>query len=250
MDLDVRRADHLPQPGGGAPADPYRLPRQRSGTTPQMHGRYPDYDVLSQADHWDEVTRRMVLARVNDVPQIRFFTAREAATLGAMTDVLTAQDSEPRIPLVNFIDEKYASGASDGYQYDDMPDDDEAWRLVARGLDEQAAQRAGAASFAAADDDVKLAIVSDFAEAHCRGGAWEQLNVQRAFSLIMRVTLSCFYSHPWAWNEIGFGGPAYPRGYSRFGSPELEPADRETWEGREAVDSDPVSGRSGSTPRG
>ena len=38
----------------------------------------------------------------------------------------------------------------------------------------------------------------------------------------MRVVLSCFYSHPWAWNEIGFGGPAYPRGYSRFGSPQLQ----------------------------
>ena len=26
--------------------DPYELPRQRRGRTPQMHGRYPDYDVL------------------------------------------------------------------------------------------------------------------------------------------------------------------------------------------------------------
>ncbi len=66
----------------------------------------------------------------------------------------------------------------------------------------------------------------------------------------MRVTLACFYSHPWAWNEIGFGGPAYPRGYSRFGSPELQPAERETWEGREAVDADPDTGRSEPAPRG
>jgi hypothetical protein len=249
MGLDFRRADHLPQTGGD-PADPYRLPRQRRGTTPQMHGRYPDYDVLSQADHWDEVTRRMVLARVDDVPEIRFFSAREAATLGALTDVLTAQDAEPRIPLVNFIDDKYANGQSDGYQYDDMPDDDEAWQLVAFGLDEQAAQRAGATSFAAAADDVKLAIVEDFAQARLTGGAWEQLNVKRAFALVMRVTLSCFYSHPWAWNEIGFGGPAYPRGYSRFGSPELEPGDREAWEGREAIDTDPDSGRGETPPRG
>ena len=41
MDLDFRRADHLPETDGGGPADPYRLPRQRRGTTPQMHGRYP-----------------------------------------------------------------------------------------------------------------------------------------------------------------------------------------------------------------
>ena len=32
----------------------------------------------------------------------------------------------------------------------------------------------------------------------------------------MRSVLAAFYSHPWAWNEIGFGGPAYPRGYMRL----------------------------------
>ena len=137
-----------------------------------------------------------------------------------------------------------ASGELDGYQFDDMPDDRDAWRLVARGLDEQAAQRSGAASFAAATADVQTAIVSDFADGELSGGAaGSELNVKRAFSLVMRVDLSCFYSHPWAWNEIGFGGPAYPRGYSRFGSPQLQNAERETWEGREAFDRDPVSQR-------
>ncbi len=38
----------------------------------------------------------------------------------------------------------------------------------------------------------------------------------------MRSVLSAFYSHPWAWNEIGFGGPAYPRGYARLGAGQRE----------------------------
>ncbi len=249
MSPDLSAADHLPnRREGGQPSDPYELPRQRRGHTPQMHGRYPDYDILEQADHWDPVTRELVLDRVDNVPEIRFFEAREAATLSALCDVLTAQDSEPRIPVMNFVDEKYFKGELDGYQYDDMPDDRQAWRLVARGLDEQARERAGAASFAATQDETKRAIVADFAQAQLSGGAWEQLNVKRAFSLVMRVVLSCFYSHPWAWNEIGFGGPAYPRGYSRFGSPQLEPAERETWEGKEAVDIDPDSGRAEPPP--
>jgi len=33
----------------------------------------------------------------------------------------------------------------------------------------------------------------------------------------MRAILAAFYSHPWAWNEIGYGGPAYPQGYMRLG---------------------------------
>jgi hypothetical protein len=248
--FDPASADHLPKRRpDGRPADPYDLPRQRRGRTPQMHGRYPDFDVLEQAGHWDRVTRELVLRRVQEVPEIRFFSSAEAATLSVLCDLLAAQDAEPRIPLINYVDEKYESGELDGFQFEDMPDDREAWRLVARGLDEQAAKRGGAASFASAGAELQLAIVGDFAEGTLAGGAWEQLNGKHAFSLVMRVVLACFYSHPWAWNEIGFGGPAYPRGYSRFGSPDLQRAERETWEGAEHYDRDPVNGERESPPR-
>jgi hypothetical protein len=248
--LDFRLANHLPnRRENGRPGDPYKLPRQRRGSTPQMHGRYPDFDTLERTDHWDPVTRDLVLRRVHDVPEIRFFSSAEAATLSALCDLLTAQDSEPRIPLINYIDEKYHRGDLDGFQFDDMPDDRDAWRLVARGLDEHAARRDGATSFAAADGDVRLAIVADFADGDLHGGAWDQLNVTRAFGLVMRVVLACFYSHPWAWNEIGFGGPAYPRGYSRFGNPDLQRAEREPWEGVEHFDRDPVTGEAEPPPR-
>jgi hypothetical protein len=239
-----RYADRLPgRRRGRGPADPDELPRQRRGTTPQMHGRYPDYDVLEQARHWDLVTRERVLARVERVPPLRFFTAAEQPTVGALCDVLTAQDREPRIPVLNFVDEKLHKGQLDGFQYADMPDDRDTWRIVARGLDEQAHARAGAPSFAAAAADVQREIVGDFADGRLRGGAWGELDVKRAFSVVMRGVLPAFYSHPWAWNEIGWGGPAYPRGYSRFGSPHLQSAEREPWEGREELDRDPVSGR-------
>ena len=32
-----------------------------------------------------------------------------------------------------------------------------------------------------------------------------------------------FYSHPAAWDEIGFSGPAYPRGYKNLGVGRREP---------------------------
>jgi hypothetical protein len=226
----------------GDDADPDELPRQRRGRTPQMIGRYPDFDVLDNASHWDEVTRKLVLDRVENVPPIRFFSTREAATAGALCDLLTAQDREPRIPVLNYVDEKLHSGSLDGYQYFDMPDDRDVWRTVLRGLDETAAARGDAPSFAAADPQLQLEIVSDFSEGKLRGGLWETINVKHSFSVVMRAVVQSFYSHPWAWNEIGWGGPAYPRGYSRFGSPHLQSAEREPWEGQEAFDRDPVRG--------
>jgi hypothetical protein len=236
---DFRQASHLPKRAAGKEADPYALPRQRRGTTPQMHGRYPDYDVLEQAPHWDEATRRVVLDRVNNVPEIRFFDATEAETLKTFCDLVTAQDAEPRIPVLAYVDEKLHAGQLDGYQYFDLPDDRDTWRLVARGLDEEA-RRAGFASFARADTAFALDVCSRFSKGDLHGGAWNELNVSRAWSVVMRMILSAFYAHPWAWNEIGFGGPAYPRGYSRFGSPHLDTAERETWEGKETAAEDPV----------
>ena len=229
------QADHLPNLRSGRDLDdPYQLPRQRAGKTPQMHGRYPDFNVVGQAHAWDEETRRLVLSRIGDVPPRRFFTKREWDTLVAFCDVELAQDSDPRIPVLAFVDQKLDSGRLDGFQYDDMPDDRDTWRLVAQGLDE-AAQSHGASDYVAAGDAFRLAIADDFAKGHLGGGAWDQLNVGRAFKVVTRAMLSAFYSHPWAWNEIGFGGPAYPRGYARMGV-----GMSESWEGAEGLDIDPV----------
>jgi Gluconate 2-dehydrogenase subunit 3 len=215
------------------------LPHQRRGTTPQLVGRYPDYDVLEQAPHWDEVTRKVVLDRVENMPPFRFFDERERETVKAFCDTITGQDAEPRIPVAAYVDEKLYEGNGDGYQYFDMPDDRDAWRTVVRGLDEDA-RALGAASFGDAGLVTRVDICHRFSQAKLGGGAWSELNVSRAWSLVVRHTCEAFYAHPWAWNEIGFGGPAYPRGYSRFGSPHIDTAEREEWEGEQAVDLDPV----------
>ena len=237
---DFSQAHHLPkQRGDKGPVDPKELPRQRRGITPQLHGRYPDHDVLEQQGHWDEVTRRVVLDRVDNVPEIEFFEPAELETATTFCDLVTAQDEDPRIPVVNYVDQKLARGEGDGYQYFDLPDDTETWRLVVRGLDQEAAKR-GAERFALLPYDDQLEVVTRFSEGELFGGVWSLLNVSRAWSVTTRYVLEAFYSHPWAWNEIGFGGPAYPRGYSRFGSPHLEGAERESWEGEPAFDLDPV----------
>ena len=215
--------------------NPHRL-RQLKGTTPQMVGRYPQYDVLVEAKHWDDATRRVVLDRVNKVPPIRFFTPTEADTLKAFCDVVTAQDEEPRIPVLSYVDEKLFGGVGDGWQYDDLPPDGTVWRIVARGLDEEA--QLTSSSFGTATEEMRVEIVHRFSKAELADGAWSELNVARAWGLVMRYVAQAFYSHPWAWNEIGFGGPAYPRGYAAFGSPHL--GESETWENDESVEYDPV----------
>ncbi len=190
----------------------------RQGTTPQGRGRYPDYDILENASHWDEVTREVVLSRVHDVPPIRFFDEAQARTLGAFCDMVLAQDREPRVPVLNMVDAKLAAGQLDGFRYADMPEDPETWKRVAAGLDEVAG-----GSFAALGHDERHAIVDRFSQGELEGGVWDELPCSRAFSVVMRAILAAFYSHPWVWNEIGYGGPRYPRGYQRLGVGAVEP---------------------------
>lgn len=199
-----------------------------------MHGRYPDYDVVNEAPHWDEVTRRVVLDRIENVPDIRFFSDAEARTLGVFCDLVLAQDCEPRVPVLNMVDAKLFAGQLDGFRYADMPDDRETWRQVAKGLD-AATRQHGSQEFATAPWSVQRQVLQAFSEGTLHGEVWDELPPKRAWSVLMRAVLSTFYSHPWAWNEIGFGGPAYPRGFARFGV-----GQREHWEGAAASDVDPV----------
>jgi hypothetical protein len=78
-------------------------------------------------------------------------------------------------------------------------------------------------------------VIEAFSKDELHGEVWDELPPNRAWSVVTRDILSAFYSHPWAWNEIGFGGPAYPRGYARLGR-----GQRESWEGRPAFEDDPV----------
>ena len=54
---------------------------------------------------------------------------------------------------------------------------------------------------------------------------WKKMSVHRFWQMIMGDAIDAYYAHPWAWDEIGFGGPAYPRAYTR-----LERGEPEPWE--------------------
>ena len=225
---DMRDPGHLPNlRADGEPPQPDWLPRQREGTPPQMIGRFPDYDVLASNENWDEATRAVVMARLHLPSDLSFFSADEIPTLRAFCDVVLAQDAEPRVPVVELIDEKLAAGRLDGYQYEDMPDDRETWRVVLAGLAHTAAAWHGLPSLADCAGEDRKGIVDALGAGRLAGGPWESVNVSRAWSVCTRMMLEAFYSHPWAWNEIGYGGPAYPQGYMRLGPVStLEPHER------------------------
>ncbi len=212
-------------------------------------GFYAGFQTLSQRDFWDDATRRVVEDRVNNVPQIRFFAPAEVTLMQCLCDHLLPQgDRQPdrRVPILNYVDERLASGRIPGYRFDTMPPDGEAYRLGFQALDRMA-QTARSTDFLEMDWDDQEALLKTLHDADPWPGAediWPKMPVQRWLALVMGDIASAYYAHPWAWDEVGFGGPAYPRGYSRLAHGEAEPWEvdeqRYVWVAPEGALSDPV----------
>jgi hypothetical protein len=202
-----------------------------SAVTPGGRGRFGDFDVVREAGHWDGVTREVVLARLDPNGTGTFFDAGETATARALLDRLLAQDDEPKIPLFELVEPRLAAGETDGYRYADMPDDGDAWKRSLAGLDADASAAHGA-RFAALDARIQRELVE---RVRTTKGDWHGLPGARVFQLWMRYACTAFYSHPWAWNEIGFAGPAYPRGFKTLAIDRLEPFERRERDARDPI---------------
>ena len=204
--------------------------------------RYPGYDVLAQASTWDDATRAVVEERLAVAGPLRFFTPEEEPALRAFCDAVTAQHEEPlRIPVAEMVDRKLHERRLDGFRFADLPDDCETWRRVLRGLDEAARARGVLEGFSRCATEPRREILDELETGRLAVAALEGINGGRAWSVCMRMVLAAFYAHPWAWNEIGFGGPAYPRGFMRRGPAAV----REPFETPPATDADPVDRNGG-----
>ena len=188
-------------------------------------GRYPGFDTLAQSRHWDDATTGVVAPRVGIPTDLRFFTPAEEAAACALTDQLLGQREDPRLPVVRMIDSRLAEGQGDGWHHVRMPPDAQAWRNSLAGLDADA-RDAFDANFVDCSWRDQQTVLRDVQHATA---SWHGMPADSVWSLWTRYADTAFYSHPWAWDEIGFGGPAYPRGYKNLGVDAVEP-----WEVRDA----------------
>ena len=107
-----------------------------------FRNRYPTYNVLDKWDtpSWNDQTRAVVAKRLHEVPPRRFFSEAEWDLLQAICDRLIPQPDRPGdpVPIVPFIDEKLHENQGDGYRYESLPPQRDAWRIGLRAIDEEA----------------------------------------------------------------------------------------------------------------
>jgi len=196
--------------------------------------RFPGADILSQQAHWDDATREVVLDRVHNVPEFEFFDPDERRTLEALCEWVLPQGHrrmDRHIPIAPWIDQRCLHGIEDGFRFDDMPPNADAWRLGLAGLDQTSRSLFGdGLRFDVLEDAMARQVLEALRAGSPPGDVWRMLPARRWWVFVaLRQITGTYYAHPYAWDEIGFGGPAYPRGYFALNGGFPEP-----WEPREA----------------
>lgn len=166
-------------------------------------------------------TRDALRARLAPAAAPRFLTEAEFATLAAACARLLPQSG---VEIAPEIDARLAAGTSDGWRYDALPPDGEAYRRGMAGLDQTARATFGA-PFAQltpdGQDTVLLAVQGDTAA----GEIWQAMPAKRFFEELLAEATEVFFAHPLAHEAIGYAGMADAPGWTRIGLNERE--DRE-----------------------
>ncbi len=173
----------------------------------------------------------MVLDRVYNVPPFRHFDEHRRATLQALCDRVIPQGWKPaerRVPIAPWIDAHVTAQTLEGFRFDDMPPNAQAWEWGLSGLD-QTAQALFDQPFVELDGANQDRVLEAIRAGDPPGEVWQRMPAKRWWIYVaLRQITGIYYAHPYAWDEIGFGGPAYPRGYIALNHGEPEP-----WEARE-----------------
>jgi len=152
----------------------------------------------------------------------QFFTPAEAALLRQVCDRLVPQPDPARpIDVVGPIDQRLAAKVTNGWRYDALPADQDAYRMGLRGIDESAQLLYGG-DFQNLSGEQQDMILTAVQEAGAPGPIWEQLPAERFFEELLAEVVEVFYSHPLAQEEIGYVGMADAPGWQRIGLNERE----------------------------
>lgn len=187
---------------------------------------YPPGTVRALLDtpHVSEATRSALQARL-DAPAYtpQFFAPETYALLEAVAACLIPQPDRPKqlIALAPAIDQRLAEGRADGWRYDALPPDREAYRMGLGGIQE-IAQSQFQADFTALSAEQQDAVVQALASGTPPGATWKILDSSRFFEELLAELTETYYAHPLAQEEIGYVGMADLPSWTKIGLNERE----------------------------
>jgi hypothetical protein len=189
--------------------------------------RFPNYSTLAKRDtpSWNDATRMVLQRRVAEPPPRRFFNEAEWAIVEAAAARIIPQHTTDKVPIVNFIDARLAENQGDGFRRAGQPDMREMWRRGIHAIEAEA-QRRFNCLFTELPGGRQDDLLEMIQKGEVLASEWHDLPPKAFFqSRLVHDIIMVYYAHPHAWDEMGFGGPASPRGYVRMGFNRHDPWD-------------------------
>lgn len=180
------------------------------------------FQELLPTSHVSEATRAALSQRLIENNQAatyepQFFAPETYRLFVAVAARLFPQPERPvPIPLIMAVDKRLAEGQSDGWRYDALPPDREAYRLGLGGI-EQIAQALFQTDFEQLAPTQQDAVIESLASGNPPGEAWQHLRADRFFEEILAELTENYYAHPWAQDEIGYVGYADLPSWTKIG---------------------------------
>jgi len=194
-----------------------------------QQSRYPSFHVLNEADSWDEHTQTIVNTRLSSPLEYDFLQAKEAEMLFVICGILVDDPSAVVLPYVVYhFDQTLNNSPGEGQRKVGVPKESDLVRLGLEAL-EKSAQNHYMKAFSALDAALQNQLLQEISGGQALPSSdWSGVPQQPFFQKLLSLTIDAYCSHPAVWSEIGYAGPAYPRGYVRAGLGQLDPWEAKT----------------------
>jgi len=185
---------------------------------------YPAYDVLKHQEEWDEHTQSIVVSRLVQTWEFQFLTLYEVEMLQVICSQLVGDTRGDIVAyMVQHIDQSLDRSPGEGQRKVGVP---KAQQLIRQGLQylDEASKRRHVLAFLQLEKRQQWRFLDDLSRGQAVEVAeWDSTLQKECFKRLLSWATESYYSHPVVWSEIGYGGPAYPRGYVRAQLGQLDP---------------------------
>ncbi len=188
---------------------------------------YPGFDVLAEQHAWDQYTRSIISQRLTP-PTPTVLAEPEVATLRAVERCLLHEERDEILDfVVAHVDARVQSTVGEGQRKPGVPPEGQLVRQGLLAIDALARVRHGQ-GFAdcGAEQQTQILAALQKGEVPEMGG----IPQKDLFQKLLSIGVDACASHPTVWSEMGYAGPAYPRGYYR-----MDRGVRDLWEPRFVV---------------
>lgn len=194
----------------------------------KLTSHYSGYSVMTFEDEWDSHTKEIVKQRLGPFPENKFLTPRESQYIAMIAKHIIYDDRENILTwIIHHCDSKLSSNVGEDQRKFGTPCETKVIREGLKALD-RTARQTYKKDFGSLEEEEQLKLLQDLSKGQApQIPDWSKTPQKELFKKLAVTIVSAYYSHPDIWSEIGYAGPAYPRGYIRV---ELQVTD--PWEAK------------------